>query len=57
VTLLIVLLVLSLLFGGFRRGSRVGDGEAHAVRSALVQGGARAAPPAQYSRDRGAADR
>jgi hypothetical protein len=36
-TLLIVLLVLSLLFGGFHRGARVGDGPAHVVRAVLVQ--------------------
>jgi hypothetical protein len=40
-TLLIVLLVLSILFGGFRRGSQVGDAPAHAVRAALVQSAAR----------------
>jgi hypothetical protein len=36
-TLLVVLLVLSILFGGFRRGSRVGEGDAHLVRPAVVQ--------------------
>jgi hypothetical protein len=36
-TLLIVLLVLSILFGGFHRGARVGGAPAHVVRSALIQ--------------------
>lgn len=31
-TLLIVLLVLSLLFGGFQRGNKVGGGAGHPVR-------------------------
>jgi hypothetical protein len=44
-TLLLVLLVLSLLFGGFRRGSGTGDGPAHAVPSALSQAAARSPGP------------
>jgi hypothetical protein len=34
-TLLLVLLVLSLLFGGFRRGTGAGDGPAHVVASGV----------------------
>jgi hypothetical protein len=44
-TLLLVLLVLSLLFGGFRRGSGTGDGPVHAVPSALSQAAARSPGP------------
>lgn len=43
VTLLFVLLVLSLLFGGFQKGSRTGGAPAvrpHTVSTALVQRGA-----------------
>jgi hypothetical protein len=39
-TLLIVLLVLSILFGGFHRGSRDGSGTAHLVQPAVAQHGA-----------------
>lgn len=41
-TLLLVLLVLSLLFGGFQRGTKVGGGDGHPVRPDIVA--ARAAP-------------
>jgi hypothetical protein len=35
-TLLLVLLVLSILFGGFQRGTKTGGGDGHQVRSYLV---------------------
>jgi hypothetical protein len=38
-TLIVVLLVLSILFGGFHRGARDGGGQAHLVRPALAQHG------------------
>jgi hypothetical protein len=38
-TLVIVLLVLSLLFGGFRTGTRVGNGGAHVLRPAVAAAG------------------
>jgi hypothetical protein len=37
VTLLLVLLVLSLLFGGFRKGARTGGGQARTVPAALLR--------------------
>jgi hypothetical protein len=44
-TLLLVLLVLSLLFGGFNRGAKTGDGPAHAVPSAVTRAAARSPGP------------
>ncbi|MGH3404090.1 MAG: hypothetical protein ACRDRJ_16545 [Streptosporangiaceae bacterium] len=41
-TLLLVLLVLSILFGGFQRGSKVGGTDGHRVRPDIVA--ARATP-------------
>ena len=41
-TLLLVLLVLSILFGGFQRGTRVGGPDGHPVRADIVA--ARATP-------------
>jgi hypothetical protein len=38
-TLLVVLLVLSILFGGFHRGARDGGGQAHLVQPAMAQHG------------------
>jgi hypothetical protein len=35
-TLLLVLLVLSILFGGFQRGSKVGGTDGHRVRPDIV---------------------
>jgi len=40
--MLLVLLVLSILFGGFQRGQKVGAGDGHPVRPDMVA--ARAAP-------------
>jgi hypothetical protein len=41
-TLLLVLLVLSILFGGFQRGTRAGGADGHPVRPDIVA--ARATP-------------
>jgi ABC-type Fe3+ transport system permease subunit len=41
-TMLLVLLVLSILFGGFQRGQKVGAGDGHRVRPDIVA--ARAGP-------------
>ncbi|MGH3399518.1 MAG: hypothetical protein ACRDPO_33015 [Streptosporangiaceae bacterium] len=41
-TLLLVLLVLSILFGGFQRGTKVGGTDGHRVRPDIVA--ARATP-------------
>ncbi len=41
VTLLFVLIVLSVLFGGFQRGSRTGAGYPHSVPTAVVRAATR----------------
>jgi hypothetical protein len=41
VTLLFVLIVLSVLFGGFQRGSRTGAGHPHNVPTAVVRAATR----------------